>query len=78
MKARIQKLKKLPNTHKGTASGLCDLVCVLTAIIVILICKFFKFEVTIGWVLCGVLVAKLIGVVIFFNWAKAVKKLAPK
>lgn len=73
-----KKLQNLPNTHKGTASGLCDSVCLLLVLTGYLLCMAFKQNIELTWVVFSVIIAKISGSILFYYWADAVKKLSQK
>lgn len=74
----FQKLKNLPNTHKGTASGLCDSVCILLVFLALMICKACKLQIDLFWYIGGVAIAKIVGSYLFHTWYEAAKKLNEK
>lgn len=65
----------MPNTRKGMASGLCSFVCMILLLIAYLLAFLFGFEVSMHWMVTGILGAEGLATVMFFKWAELAKKL---
>lgn len=69
------KFKHLPNTHRGSASGLATAICLTCFAIIILLLQTLKIDIPTFAYMIGFLSAEAIATVIFFLWANAAKKL---
>lgn len=72
------RLKVLPNTRRGLASGLCSAVCLGIVLIIFLVSESLEIQFQRKWLIFAAVGAEGLATAIFFIWAKAALKFAPK
>lgn len=74
--AWVHRLKVLPNTRRGLASGLCSIICLGIVLVIFLVSESLEIQFPKKWLILTAVGAKGLATAIFFIWARAAVKFA--
>ncbi len=69
------KLKRVPNTRRGTASGLSSVICLALFTLIVFALAASGFEITLYQGMIGAVGAEAVATGLFFLWANAASRL---
>jgi len=70
----VYKLKNLPATKRGTASGLCTFGCLYVVFMGFFILQLFGIKFKKEWMIVGAIIAQGMSTLIFFAWSRIAVK----